>query len=206
MRCLSNIIDLNEEFYRSIRIFGDHLDRLKPLLEFRDFYKTYEYLHQLKAYIFAKEELAKARMSGTEVNVWNALYDRFSYRIQPIGRESLEMKTVLQYLKWTLGSGYMISSIFAIRTTPATTSGQREEGGGSSSSGNGEHESEEANNNNNNEKGYLLWYNVENYQIIDTFINGINVQPIVTNSHPPQIINVSVELIRFSIDYKFFLR
>lgn len=53
----TEIIDLSEEFYSLIKIYGNQFDQLKPIISLKDLHEKWQMVARIKSIVFGKEFL-----------------------------------------------------------------------------------------------------------------------------------------------------
>lgn len=163
---MNEIIDLTEEFYNQIGIYGREFDHLGPILSLTELLEKRKYLHHLKYKIFAKELLFCAQKTK-EINPIDYIYDSFCYEIENISNyENEETKFTNLFFKNSIDFKCSVVAVYKIK-----------------SSGGDQFESTPG--------SYYLWHQLDNEALFRTFSKGLQLSPMTDpNSH--LIFHVSV--------------
>ena len=149
------IIDLSEEFYHLIPLFGYQFERLSPLLSGKEVREKLELISNLIHFEFAFELLLGAQLRAQEVNPTDYIYSCLNTRLHLLDRNEEESQLILQYIHNT-GQRAVIKSIFKI-------------------SRNGE---EETFNDNNLSNNWLLWHGTKVCNVLSILANGLQKAPL----------------------------
>lgn len=110
VKFFTTLIDLSEEFYSSIQIYGNQFDKLKPIVSLSDFYEKCSKVHVLNHAMFCKELLycAQNKMNANPIDY---IYDSFRFELKSV--EMSEFKFVELYLKSSIEK-YQDLSVYKI--------------------------------------------------------------------------------------------
>lgn len=157
LKYMHNIIDLSEEFYNLIGIYGKEYDQLSPIMSLGDFYEKAKHVHRLKATVFAKE-LLFCSQKAKEHNPVDYIYDSFCYELENVLIDSEEWKFAHLYLKSAANFQFKTISFYRVKT-------HTEQFESSPNS-------------------HLLWYPLEDAFVFQTFAKGLQLEPMNDpNSH-----------------------
>lgn len=149
LKYMNDIIDLSEEFYNQIGIYGKEFDSLKPIMNLSEYLEKIRHIHQLKGSIFSKELLYCAQKMK-DLNPVDYVYDSFCYELENVPIESEEWKFVHLYLKNSIEFNFKTITFYRVK-----------------------HYGDQLDSRN----SYLLWYRLHSNSIIQTFSKGLQLEP-----------------------------
>ena len=150
-----DIIDLSEEFYHLIPLFGYQFERLSPLLSREDLRDKMELIFNLIHFEFAFELLLGAQFRAQEVNPADYMYRCLNSHLQLLERNEEESQLILQYIHNT-GHKPIVKNIFRVNR-------------------NGEENTFNAKNVGNN---WLLWHGTKVTNVLSILANGLQKSPL----------------------------
>ena len=154
-KVMNEMIDLSEQFYHLIPLFGNQFESLTPLLSRQQLRDKMELISNLMHFEFAFELLLGAQLRAQEVNPTDYIYSCLNTHLHLMDRNEEESQLILQYIHNT-GHKAVVKSIFKINR-------------------NGE---EEAFNGKNLGNNWLLWHGTKVSNVLSILANGLQKAPL----------------------------
>jgi len=149
------IIDLSEEFYHLIPVYGYQYERLSPLLTANELRDKMELVSNLLHFEYAVELLLAAQLRSVDVNPADYIYKCLGCHLQQLDHNEEESQLILQFIHNT-GSKQTVKSIYRINRD-------------------GEEEKFQKNNVGNN---WLLWHGTKVGNILSVLARGLQIAPL----------------------------
>lgn len=151
LKIFDEMIDLSEQFYACVKIFGNEFDQLKPILNIDEIREKSSLIRKLKSIVFSMEFLLLAM--NKKMNPWDYLNSSFLWNCQLLLAKN-EIDFIKHYFQIFISEIIDENrlNIFKINL-------------------NQNHQSHIFNRSA-SYKRYLLWYHLKNYQFLEFFING----------------------------------
>lgn len=156
LKYMYEIINLSEDFYSQMVIYGNDFDQQPPITSLTDLLEKAQTVHRLRGLIYGRE-LIHLASKVEERNPVDYLYDSFRFELLRLtidSQESLFMHLFLRnsfHFKFFLTATYRVIPRFEFETT---------------------------------KHSYLLWYSLDHPYIFQTLVKGIQPEPIsYPNSH-----------------------
>jgi predicted DNA-binding WGR domain protein len=149
------IIDLSEEFYHLIPVYGYQYERLTPLLTAHELRDKMELISNLLHFEFGVELLLAAQYRSLDVNPADYIYRCLGSHLQLLDRNEEETQLILQYIHNT-GNKQIVKSIYRINR-------------------NGEEDNFIKNSVGNN---WLLWHGTKVGSVLSILAKGLQIAPL----------------------------
>lgn len=150
------IINLSEDFYSQMVIYGNDFDQQPPITSMTDLLEKTTHVHRLRG-LFYGRELAHLASQVEERNPVDYLYDSFRFELQRLRLGTRDMLLLELFLrnsfpfKYFLTAAHQVIPKFEFETT---------------------------------KHSHLLWYSLDHPHIFQTMVKGIQPEPIsYPNSH-----------------------
>lgn len=161
------MIDLSEQFYSHIKIYGSHYDQLKPILNMKNIREIIHVVMKLKSVVSAMESLFLSFHSNSNIHQWNSLDSLFRWRCRILTNKE-EIDLICSYLYGPQHADHDCLNHYEFFKFNHCVDW----------------------NTNKSCKTYLLWCHLKSYEFLSFFFGGFDGQTFLLHSDLPIIMNV----------------